>query len=210
MKREWKKEEKNIYLPKEKPVLINIPKMKYFVVDGKGDPNNSPEFQDAMQALYSLSYGIRMMPKNGVTPEGYYEYTVYPLEGVWDIDDKTKGFSKMDKSNLVYSVMIRQPDFVDNALANDVLEKTKKKKDIKSLDKAKFQEIEDGLCVQMLHIGPYDDEPESFAKMEQFCIDNNLRRKSLTHREIYLSDPRKTDQSKLRTVLRIWVEKIDK
>lgn len=208
MKYEWKKNEKNIYLPKEEPTLIDIPKMKYLVVDGKGDPNTSKEFQENIQALYSLSYGIKMAPKSGMNIDGYYDYTVYPLEGVWSFDDEVADFSVIDKNHFVYSLMIRQPDFVTEDLFNEIKEKVKKKKDLSSLDKVRFETIEDGLSVEMMHVGSFDDEKKSFEKMEEFCEKNNLKRTSHSHREIYLSDFNKTEKSKLKTVLRFKVEKI--
>jgi hypothetical protein len=208
MKYEWKKVEKNNYLPKESPSLIEIPKMNFFVIDGVGDPNTSEHFRKSIEALYGLSYTIKMSPKKGIVPDGYYEYTVFPLEGIWDINDKERGFSKNDKDNLKYSLMIRQPDFVTNDLASKVIEELKVKKPNEALNDARFEQIEDGLCVQMMHIGSFDDEPKSFSKMEEYCKNNNLIRTSLTHREIYLSDPRKSEESKRRTVIRFSVRKI--
>jgi hypothetical protein len=208
MKYEWKKEEKDLYLPQSKPTIIKVPKMNFFVIDGEGDPNTSEEFSDAIGALYSLSYGVRMMPKSGTTPKGYFEYTVYPLEGVWDMKvDENTDFVKLNKSKFIYSLMIRQPDFVDKKLASDILEKVRNKKPNKLLDKVRFESIEDGLCVQMMHIGSYDDEPKSFNEMLKYCEENGYVRKCHNHREIYLSDFRKVDKDKLKTVVRFWIEK---
>jgi hypothetical protein len=206
MKYEWKKIEKDLYLPKERPTLITIKPMPFFVIEGKGDPNTSEDFKEAVQALYSLSYGVKMMPKSGTMPVGYYEYTVFPLEGIWDMSEAPTDLYNLDKDKFEYSLMIRQPDFVSKEVAHEVIEKTKKKKDILSLNKVHFEMIEDGLCVQMMHIGSYDDEPKSFALMDQFCKDNDLERTSHTHREIYLSDPRKVSKDKMRTVVRIMVK----
>lgn len=207
MKYEWRKKEKDIYLPKAEPILIEVPKMKYFIINGEGDPNNSPSFQEAIEALYGLSYTIKMMPKNGIAINNYYEYTVYPLEGVWDIKDKNIEFSNLTKNNLVYSLMIRQPDFVTEDVAKEALELVKKKKPSDVLNLAIFKTLEEGLCVQMMHIGHYDDEDKSFNVMEQFCKDNNLARLSKIHKEIYLSDPRKVTPNKMKTVLRFKVKK---
>lgn len=207
MKREWKKEEKELYLPKTVPTLVKVPSMNYFIVEGKGNPNTSKSFEEAVQALYSLSYAIRMMPKNGVTPKGYYEYTVYPLEGVWDVEGGLEEFGKLDKDKLMYSLMIRQPDFVDEKLAQEVIAKTKKKKPNPALDKVRFESVEDGLCIQMLHLGSYDEEPKSFAQMLELCNKEGLKRKGYTHREIYISDPRKGKPEKLKTTIRFWVQK---
>lgn len=201
---EWRKHYKSLYLPPIKPVKIQVPAMKYFTIEGKGNPNKEG-FQTDVEALYSLSYAIRMMPKKGITPEGYVEYTVFPLEGIWDLDEEGRKLDYLDKDHLVYKLMIRQPDFVTEKLFQYALETTKKKKPNLPLDDVKFETLEDGLCVQMMHIGSYDDEPASFQLMEQFCEEENLTRIDLTHKEIYISDPRKTAPEKLKTVLRIRV-----
>ena len=203
---EYKKDYKELYLPPQTPTVLEVPTMNFFMIDGKGDPN-APEFGETMQALYSLSYGIRMMPKSGMTPEGYYEYTVFPLEGVWDLESDARDFTVLDKSKLVYTVMIRQPDFVTESLAEEILFQTRKKKPNPALERVRFGAMTDGLAVQMMHIGSYDDEPASFARMEDFCAQNGYRRIEYVHREIYLNDPRKTAPDKLKTVLRFRVGK---
>jgi hypothetical protein len=121
MKSEWKKQEKALYLPKTEPQIISIPKHKFFAIKGKGDPNNV-DFSEKVGVLYSLAYAVRMMPKSGFTPEGYFEYTVYPLEGVWSSNNVT------DKSSYVYTIMIRQPEFVTDEIVAKVIETVKKKK----------------------------------------------------------------------------------
>jgi len=208
MKHEWKKNEKQFYLPKEKPELISIPKFKFFSIEGIGNPNDD-FFAEYIGVLYSLSYGIKMSPKKGLEPKGYFDYTVYPLEGVWDINEKAKQSSDrlINKNDLVFNLMIRQPDFIDNDFALQILEQTKKKKPNQLLDKIKFVEIIEGDCIQMLHIGSYDDEPKSFKIMENFAEQGKFIRKTKTHREIYLSDARKVSPDKLQTVLRFSIEK---
>lgn len=206
MKHEWKKQEKNVYLPKQTPELITIPSHQFFSIEGQGNPN-SEAFAEAIGVLYSLSYVLKMLPKKGITPVGYFEYAVYPLEGIWDLSEKAKLEKIFDKNELVYKIMIRQPDFVDDELAMQIIEITKKKKSHPLLGKVKFESIEDGLSVQMLHIGAYDDEPRSFLLMKEFCRNNHLSRDDLRHREIYLSDFRKTAPEKLKTVLRYFVKK---
>lgn len=205
MKLEWRKTEKELYLPPEKPVRVTVPALSFFAIEGTGDPNK-PEFQEKISVLYALSYAVRMMPKSGYTPDGYAEYTVYPLEGVWDLVDYEKGFSKTDKDNFKYTVMIRQPAFVTEEIAVRAFEIAKKKK-TPMLEQAKFVTLKEGDCVQMMHIGAYDDEPASFALMEKFCLGNGLARSKKTHREIYIGDPRKSQPEKLQTVLRFEVEK---
>ncbi len=205
MKHEWRKHEKNVYLPKEKPELITIPGYKFFALEGRGNPNNEG-FSEAVGVLYALSYGLKMLPKKGITPVGYFEYTVYPLEGIWDLSSEAKEAGIFSKDELVYKIMIRQPDFVTEELAGEVVEKTKKKKPHPFLDNVTFELIEDGLSIQMMHIGSYDDEPKSFEVMKGFCKSNKLTREDMRHREIYISDARKTAPEKLKTVLRYFVK----
>lgn len=204
MKYEWRKKEKEYYIPKEKPQLVEIPEFKYFTLKGKGNPNTEA-FKECIGVLYSLSYAIRMMPKNGITPDGYFEYTVYPLEGIWDLTEEGRLEETLNKDELVYKLMIRQPDFVTEEVVNIAMEIVKKKKPHPLLEKVEFESIKEGLCVQMLHVGPYDDEPRTFSVMKEFCTENNLEIKTLAHKEIYLSDFRKTEASKLKTVLRYLV-----
>ncbi|MGI6320370.1 MAG: GyrI-like domain-containing protein [Bacteroidales bacterium] len=208
MKHEWKKDEKQFYLPKNKPELISIPKFKFYTIEGKGNPNDD-FFAEYIGVLYSLSYGIKMSPKKGIEPKGYFDYTVYPLEGVWDInEDARKSFNiTINKNDLLFKLMIRQPDFVDRDFAMQILEQTKKKKPHDLLEQVNFEEIIEGDCIQMLHLGSYDNEPESFRFMESFAEQNNYFRKSMIHREIYLTDARKVSPDKLKTILRFSIEK---
>ncbi|MFZ5943178.1 MAG: GyrI-like domain-containing protein [Bacillota bacterium] len=205
MKHEWKKNEKDLYLPKQKPELITVPEQKFIMIKGKGNPNNK-EFSEKVEVLYSLAYAVRMMPKQGFTPEGYLEYTVYPLEGIWDLTDEGKNLDKLNKDELLYTIMIRQPEFVTREVVDRAFENVRKKKPHRLLDEVVFGTIEDGLSVQMLHLGSYDDESKSFKKMEEFVNYNNFQRASLQHREIYISDARKVEPEKLKTVLRFKVK----
>ncbi len=208
MKHEWRKNEKQFFLPKNKPELITIPKFKFFTIEGNGNPNDN-FFSEYIGVLYSLSYGIKMSPKKGMEPKGYFDYTVYPLEAVWDINENAKQMfdGTLNKNDLVFKLMIRQPDFVVHDFAMQILEQTKKKKPHELLEQVKFEELTEGDCIQMLHIGSYDSEPESFKIMENFAEQNNYSRTSKSHREIYLSDPRKVSPEKLKTVLRFRIEK---
>lgn len=206
MKYEWKKHAKELYLPKNTPELVTVPNLKFFMIEGKGNPN-SEEFSEAIGVLYSLAYAIKMLPKKDIIPEGYFEYTVFPLEGIWDLAEEARALEVLDKDSLIYTIMIRQPDFVTDQLAQEVIDRVKLKKPHPLLDNVSFNSIEEGLCVQMLHLGPYDDEPKSFALMEDYCVQNKLRRSTMVHREIYLTDARKTQQEKLKTVLRFKVDR---
>jgi len=204
MKFQWKRQEKNLYLPKEKSELITVSQQKFFMISGKGNPNDE-EFTEKIGVLYSLAYAVRMMPKHGYTPDGYYEYTVYPLEGIWDLTEEGKQSNTLNKDELLYTIMIRQPDFVTQEVVNKAFENVRKKKHHPLLDDVIFDTMEDGLSVQMMHIGSYDDEPKSFEKMKKFIKENNLEITTLRHREIYISDARKCEKSKLKTVLRYMV-----
>lgn len=209
MKHEWRKKEKNLYVPKEVPTYIDVPSFRYITLNGKGNPNNE-EFKTKIGLLYSIAYAIRMMPKKGITPDGYFEYTVYPLEGLWSQERDSKQDAELDKDNLNYTVMIRQPDFVTDEVFHKALEivKQKLKTDEPLLKLVELKEIEDGSSVQMLHIGSYDDEPITFNKMKAFISENNMSVRSHIHREIYLSDPRKVSADKLKTVLRYMVDNL--
>lgn len=206
MKHEWRKHEKRLYIPKQEPELISVPEQRFFMIEGKGNPN-SVDFSNRIEVLYSLAYAIRMMPKQGYTPEGYFEYTVYPLEGLWDLTEEGRVLGTLDKDELLYTIMIRQPDFVTKEVVDRAFESVRKKKPHPLLDEVLFSTIKDGLSVQMLHIGSYDDEPQSFNKMKEFIEENHLEIKTLRHREIYLSDSRKVEPTKLKTVLRYMVKR---
>lgn len=201
VKHEWRKKEKKLYVPKQSPVQLEVPEFKYIVLEGVGNPNDE-EFSDAIGVLYSVSYGIRMLPKKGITPEGYFEYTVYPLEALWKQVENKEEF---DKNNLQYRIMMRQPDFVTEELLSRVLEIVAKKNHHDKLTEVKLESIQDGDCVQAMHVGSYDNEPETFAKLDEFCVANGMERANEWHREIYLSDARKTEPEKLKTVLRFQV-----
>lgn len=201
MKYEWRKQEKDFYLPKNKPELVNIKEAKYFCINGVGNPNNE-EFSDKVSILYQLSYAVKMMPKKGYTPNGYFEYTVYPLEGLWDIKNEWKNSDTFNKDELIYTIMIKQPEFVNEDVFNRAVEIVKNKNKSNLVDNVYFDTINDGLSVQMVHIGSYDNEEESFKIMRKYIEDNNLEISNFVHREIYLSDARKTKVDNLKTVLR--------
>lgn len=201
-KYEWRRTEKDFYLAKAAPAEIDVPPMNYFVVDGAGSPADE-EFQAVVGLLYTLSYTIRMMPKSGWTPPGYQEYTVFPLEGLWRMDsDAWKPGCELDKSKLRYRLMIRQPWFVTDEVVERARASALKKVPAELLRRASFETMTDGLSVQMLHVGPYDTEPETFAAMNVFMAAHGLSRAEQVHREIYLSDPRRVAPEKNRTTLR--------
>ncbi|MBM6614309.1 GyrI-like domain-containing protein [Desemzia sp. RIT804] len=207
MKHEWRKHEKELYIPKKnKPVILEVPPLNYLTIEGEGNPNEEL-FSKKIEALYSVSYGIRMLPKKGITPEGYEEYTVYPLEGFWSLTKAGQAEATLNKDELTYQIMIRQPEFVTAELAADIIEQTKHKKANPYLDELRFEKISEGLNIQQLHEGPYDTEPETIALMESFIKEEGYKRLSKNHKEIYLSG-RNTPAEKLKTVLRFKVGKI--
>lgn len=207
MKHEWRKHEKEIYLPKKGPQLIDVPKLSYFMIEGAGNPN-SDEFAKNIEVLYLLSYAVRMSYKTDFVPKDYFEYTVYPLEGIWDISEKAKLTydGTLDKDELVYKLMIRQPDFLTKEFADEFMLRIKDKKKNDKIDDVKFIKLDEGKCIQMLHLGSYDKEKETFDIMEKYCEDNGMERLSNVHKEIYLSDARKVSAEKLKTVLRFSIE----
>lgn len=202
MKKEWRKHEKTYYLPKQKPEIIEVPEFKFITISGEGNPN-SDNFVSYIEALYGIAYGIRMSYKWTDPPKGYYEYTVYPLEGVWDLIDPSLYDGKtVDKDNLKFELMIRQPEFVDEALFKRVVKAVIEKKSEGLFSSVEFKIISEGPCIQMMHKGSFDNEAMSFEIMENYCQESGHERVSKVHREIYISDPRKTAPEKLKTVLR--------
>ena len=207
MKRNWRREERSYYLPGPAPWSIQVPMFKFFTISGSGDPNSEP-FSQCVEALYAASYGVRMSAKQGLAPEGFVEYTVYPLEGVWDLREEARPHydGTLDKDALIYTLMIRQPDFLTESAAKTILDHVQRKKRLPLLASVQYQEIEEGLCLQMLHEGSYDAEPESFSLMEAWAHEHTLKRVGHHHREIYLTDARKVSPENYRTVLRFPVE----
>lgn len=208
MKHEWKKHEKELYTNVKKPTLITVPKQKFIMINGKGDPNQE-DYAARIGILMSLAYPIKMRHKayckeNPAAAASFFyeDYSVFPLEGIW-----TSTGDPLNKDNLVYTIMVRQPDFITEGMFAQALAVVAKKKPHPFLQEVKFDTIEDGLSVQMLHVGSYDDELISFAQMHNFIEENGLQRVDLAcHREIYLSDPRKTSPERNKTILRYLVK----
>ena len=201
---DYKKEYKEYYLPPKKPGIIEVPKMNYVAVRGHGDPNEPDgEYKTAIGLLYGIAFTIKMSYKGEHKIDGYFEYVVPPLEGFW-WQDGTEGIDYAHKENFNFISLIRLPDFVTKADFDwAVAEATKKKKT--DFSKVEFLTYNEGLCVQCMHIGPYDDEPLTIAAMHEFAEQNGCEldiTDSRYHHEIYLSDPRKCDVSKLKTVVR--------
>lgn len=207
---DYKKEYKEFYLPKAVPQLVSLPPMQYLAVRGKGDPNEEGGvYQQAIGLLYGVAYTLKMCRKAGYEIDGYFDYVVPPLEGFW-YQEGADGVDFAHKDAFCWISVIRVPDFVTRAdfdLA--VAEATRKKK--QDFSAVEFLTVDEGLCVQMLHVGAYDDEPASVARMDAFLAQNNCVNDfsaARMHHEIYLSDPRKTPPEKRKTVLRHPVRKL--
>jgi hypothetical protein len=197
---------KDFYGTGKKPAILALPPLPYIMVDGQGDPNTSADFAAAIEALYGFSYTLKFLPKKGVTPEGYFPYKVSALEGLWDMPPGVD-YTLANKDQFVWTAMILQPGFVTEALFEEVRALVKQKKDAAAADKLRFCVFAEGLCCQMLHTGPYDAEPATFAQMMEFAQSQGYRRTKKGHHEIYMSDTRKTAPEKLKTLLRFAVEK---
>ncbi len=203
---DYKKEYKDLYQPKTKPSIIEIPEMTFIAIDGKGDPNTSDEYKDALEILYGLSFTIKMSKMSGTQPEGYFEYVVPPLEGLWYVDDaKFDGTNITDKNRFCWISMIRQPEFVTEKVFENAKNALAKKKRELDLSKARLIKMTEGLCVQIMHKGTYDSEPESIAKIREFAEKIGYTEDisdTRFHHEIYLSDPRRCAPENLKTVIR--------
>ncbi|MFT4445784.1 MULTISPECIES: GyrI-like domain-containing protein [Parvimonas] len=198
MKYEWKKNEKNLYGVKQKPQLIEIPSAYYIMIKGEGNPNES-DFSNRVSALYSLAYGIKMLFKNMEKEElEYSDFTVFPLEGIWEKSDD----EEFDKNKLKYTIMIKQPYFITKEIFELAFEKVKKKKPNELYDEVSFDCIESKKAIQILHIGSFDTEIESFEKLDNFANEMNLERSEKLHTEIYLNNKNRTAEDKLKTILR--------
>ena len=208
MKYESKKDETSCYTAKEKPALVTVPRWRFLTIRGTGNPNGA-DFSERVGVLYSLAFPIKMGFKAAYAKDpalragcAYEDYTVFPLEGVWSTSDPS---DPLNKDKFVYTIMIRHPDFVPPELFEAAFAQTSKKKPHPLLDEVVFEEMEDGLCAQVLHKGSFDGEPASFAKMDRLCAQNGYARLNHIHREIYFSDPRRTAPENLRTILRYQV-----
>lgn len=197
MKYEWKKQEKEFYGAKKSPALVTVPAQNYIMIGGKGNPNDV-DFSNRVSALYSLAYAIKMAYKTTAIQNEFNDFTVFPLEGIWQKIEETV----LVKENLGYIIMIRQPDFICEDMVKAALEQVKVKKPNSLFDEISFGTMNDGKCVEILHIGAFDDEPISFEKMEKFMLANNLERTNNYHREIYLNNANRIEISKIKTILR--------
>ena len=203
MKYEWRKQGKALYGARTVPALKTVPAQNYIKIDGRGDPNGA-DFSNRVGALYALAYAVKAAYKAASLQQEIDDFTVCPLEGVWA---QISG-DDLEKDKLEYTLMIRQPDFISGELVRQAQEQVQRKKPNPLLGEITFGAMQDGLCVEILHIGSYDDEPASFAKMAQFAAAHGLRRTGDYHREIYLSDANRVEPCRRKTILRCPVEPV--
>lgn len=208
---DFKKLNKELYAPKNEPSIIMVPAMNFIMVDGHGNPNDSSgEYAQAVELLYALSYTIKMGCKKNTEDDAIYDYVVAPLEGFWWLNDQDdRDFTQKDK--YCWTSIIRQPEFVTDALFEHAKADVKRKKPNLEISKARLKSYEEGLCVQCMHVGPYDEEPTTITKIDEYIKNNRIVNDFETilpdgntrrHHEIYLSDPRKANPATMKTILR--------
>ena len=201
---DFKKEYKEFYMPKEKPQIITVPEANYIAIRGKGDPNEEDgAYKKAIEILYAVAYTLKMSYKTDHKIEGFFEYVVPPLEGFWWQDD-VDGVDYTDKSDFNWISVIRLPDFVKKDDFDWAVEMASKKKRI-DCTRVEFMTINEGLCVQIMHIGSFDDELATVAVMDRYLAENgyvNDMNDERMHHEIYMSDARKVVPEKWKTVIR--------
>ena len=207
---DYKKEYKEFYMPKNKPGIVEVPAMNYIAVRGKGNPNvEGSEYKQSIGLLYAIAFTIKMSKKGSHQIDGYFDYVVPPLEGFW-WQENTDGVDYNDKSAFNWISVIRLPDFITKADFEWAVETATKKKKL-DCSSAEFMTIEEGLCVQIMHLGAFDDEPTTVALMDAYLEQNgyvNDMSKDRLHHEIYLSDARKVAPEKWKTVIRHPVKKV--
>ncbi len=208
---DFKKEYKNLYLPPKEPEIVNVPKANYIAVRGSGDPNDEDgDYKKAINVLYAVAYTLKMSCRTDYRIDGFFEYVVPPLEGFWR-QDGVEGIDYSDKSAFNWISVIRLPDFVTRADFDWAVRTASQKKKM-DCSAAELLTIDEGLCVQVMHTGSYDDEPETIAAMDRFVQENgylNDFTETRLHHEIYLSDPWKTALEKRRTVIRHPIKRAD-
>ena len=206
---DFKKEYKEFYMPKDKPEIVTVTKTNYIAIRGKGDPNEKGgEYQTAIGVLYAVAYTLKMSCKTNYRIEGFYDYVVPPLEGFW-WQEGVDGIDYSDKSTFCWISVIRLPDFITKRDLDWAAETAAKKKKL-DCSKAELLTIDEGLCVQIMHTGPFDNEPETVERMERYAAENGYESDfsdTRLHHEIYLSDARRIAPEKWKTVIRHPVRK---
>jgi len=202
---DYKKEYKEFYMPVNKPTIIKIPKMNFLAVSGRGNPNEeNGEYKNSISLLYAIAFTIKMSYKGNHKIDGYFDYVVPPLEGFWWQGNSKGEFDYTNKSSMEFISLIRLPDFITKDDFDwSIEEATKKKK--QDFSKVQFFTYEEGICVQCMHIGSYDDEPKTVQLMHDYMLEHGYEldiSDTRFHHEIYISDPRRCDVSKLKTIIR--------
>lgn len=193
-----KKQAKHLYQPPtDRVVAVDVPEMRFLMVDGEGDPNTAPAFAEAVETLYALSYTLKFMVKKGPTP---VDYGVMPLEGLWWADDM-RTFTADDKSDWKWTAMIRQPDFITAELVEQAKEEVRRKKNPSALDKIRFAPFLEGKAAQIMHVGPFSEEAPNIEKVHDYIQKCGCQMVG-KHHEIYLSDIRRGDPRNWKTVIR--------
>ncbi|MDD3984795.1 MAG: GyrI-like domain-containing protein [Methanobacterium sp.] len=202
VKYDYKKDNKNLYYPSEKVVsVVDVPRMNFLMINGQGDPNTSQEYQDAMEVLFPISYKIKFLSKK----LNNQDYIVMPLEGLW-WSDNMEYFSIEDKKSWKWTVMIMQPEFITKEIINMAIEEVKRKKDLISISKVRFEKFSERLSAQIMHTGPYGDaESLTIEKLHDFINKSGYKIRD-KHHEIYISDMRRTKPAMLKTVIRQPIE----
>lgn len=207
---DYKKEYKEFYLPKNKPSIITIPKMNFIAVRGSGNPNmEDGEYKESIGLLYNIAFTLKMSYKGDYKIEGYFPYVVPPLEGFWWQDNSTT-LDYNRKSDMRFISIIRLPDFITKKDFDWAIKVAESKKNI-DFSKVEFLIYDEGLCVQCMHIGSYDDEPKTLDLMHKYMEESGYEldiNNNRYHHEIYLSDPRRCDESRLKTVIRHPIKKV--
>ena len=200
---DFKKELPHLYSPSKKVFsIVDVPSMSFLMLDGHGDPNTAPAYQEAIEALYGVAYGLKFMSKK----ERGIDYVVPPLEGLWWMEDMAQ-FSLEAKDDWDWTMMVMQPEWITVEMVEQVRAEVARKKNPPALPQLRFEEYREGLAVQILYVGPYADEAPTIARMHAFIAENGYEAAG-KHHEIYLGDPRKVAPEKLKTVLRQPVRKI--
>ena len=206
---DFKKEYKELYKPKDKPSIINVEKANFIAVRGVGDPNaENSEYKQSISLLYPIAYVIKMSKKGDYKIDGYFDFVVPPLEGFW-WQEGIKGVDYANKDSFNFISLIRMPDFVTKEVFEWAIEETTRKKK-EDFSKVEFFTYDEGLCVQCMHIGPYNDEPITVEAMHEYMIEQGYEldiTDERFHHEVYISDVRKTSPEKLKTVLRHPIKK---
>jgi hypothetical protein len=201
-KTDFKKTLKHLYNPPRRFTLVEVPELQFLMVDGHGDPNTAQEYTDAVEALYAVAYKVKFASKRSLDQD----YVVPPLEGLWWAEDMTT-FGRRDKSAWDWTMMIMQPDWIDAQMVEQAVQQVAKSKDLPALSKVRLASYHEGLSVQIMHLGSYDDEAPTIARLHNEFLPENGLVEAGKHHEIYLSDPRRTAPEKLKTVLRQPVKK---